>query len=127
MDIRKVKENVTDEEGETLGKAVAEVAKYSVKSDDYLQGSDQEMADGVLTFLCAISHRRLCSFGGVFKEAAHELKLDDVTDGDLVLTGKEELRRDIRYLIVKYQWQIGYGYYRRFVTYESEESTNENQ
>lgn len=121
VDIRKVKENVTDEEGDTLGKAVAEVAKYAVKSDDYLQGSEEEMALGVRTFLDAISHRRLCSFGGIFKKVARELALDDMTDGDLVLTNGEKLRKDIGYLIVKYQWQIGYGYYRRLITYEKEE------
>lgn len=93
-----------------LGKAVAEVAKYAVKTDQLFTGSRTDRMHTVLTMLEAITSRRLCSFGGIFKKTAAELKLDDMTDGDLVHTDGQKLRTDVAQLIVRYKWTIGLGY-----------------
>ena len=49
------------------------------------------------------------------EKAAQELKLDDVLDGDLVLTDGDKLRKDVAYLLVTYQWRVGFGYERAYV------------
>lgn len=126
VDIRKIKPEKSDD-GITLAGAVAEVAKYTVKSADVLRGTDAEIDRAVLTLTEALSSRRLCSFTGVFKKAARELKLDDLTDGDLINTDNEQLRSDIAYLIVTYQWQIGYGYQLTHVRYAEKENDHDCQ
>jgi plasmid rolling circle replication initiator protein Rep len=88
--------------GKGIAGAVAEVAKYSVKSVDY--GSSGE---NVRTFLNALVSRRLCGWTGLFAEIRRKLKLDDAEDGDLVHTETDNLRADIAYMIVRYQWRSG--------------------
>ena len=96
----------------TLKGAVCEVAKYSVKSKDYLEGDPDDVDSGVLTLMNSISARRLCGLGGVFRTAARELKLDDMTEGDLVNTDNEKIRTDLGGMIAHYSWRIGWGYER---------------
>lgn len=103
-----VKKIYPDESG-SLFEAVAEVAKYAVKSDDYLNGSEAEVESTLFTLISALSGRRLCSFGGVFKDMAAELDLDDVVDGDLVHVEKEETVASAGY-IVTYEYFAGEGY-----------------
>ena len=52
---------------------------------------------------------------------AEELKLDDMLDGDLVLTDGDKVRTDIGYLLVTYQWRVGFGYERAYVRRLEEE------
>ena len=120
VNIKKVKPAKTEEDEVSLGKAVAEVAKYSVKSDDYLSGTYSQIRQGIVTLLDSLTGKRLCSFGGIFKKVAHLLELDDMTDGDLVFTRGDKLRSDIGYIVVKYQWQIGIGYRQQYTYYEKE-------
>ena len=120
VDIRKVRPAKTEEDEISLGKAVAEVAKYSVKSDDYLSGTYSEIRSGISTLLHALDHKRLCSFGGIFKKTAQELDLDDLVEGDLVHVDGRQLRSDVRYIVLKYQWQIGYGYRLTYTYYDKE-------
>lgn len=120
VDIRKVKPDV-GEEGISHKGAVAEVATYTVKSVDIFRGSEDQIDAAVETLLGALSSRRLCSFTGVFKEAARKLKLDDLTDGDLVNTDNQKVRSDVGWLIVKYKWQVGCGYVRECAWYEESE------
>ena len=115
VDIRRVKPRIEDDGEINLKAAVCEVAKYSVKSSDILDGTPKMQEDAVLTLMTALSSRRLCSFGGVFKKAARELKLDDMLDGDLVLTDGDKLRGDVGYLLVTYQWRVGFGYELKYV------------
>jgi plasmid rolling circle replication initiator protein Rep len=96
----------------TLKGAVCEVAKYSVKSNDYLDGDTNDVDSGVLTLIRSITAHRLCGLGGVFRTAARELKLDDMTEGDLVNTDNEKIRTDLGGMIAHYSWQIGWGYER---------------
>ena len=120
VDIRKVKPEV-GEEGISLAGAVAEVAKYTLKPTEIFCGTNDEVDAAVETLLGALSSRRLCSFTGVFKEAARKLKLDDLTDGDLVNTDNQKVRSDVGWLIVKYKWQVGCGYVRECAWFEESE------
>lgn len=103
VDIRKIK---SDSRG--LSGAVAEVAKYSVKSADYLRGDFLAQMGFVKTFLCALSRRRLAGFTGCFASVRKQLCLDDVEDGDLVVVDGEQLRDDVAHAVVRYAWRSGF-------------------
>jgi len=107
IDMRKV-----SEKDKSLKSSVAEVAKYSVKSDDYLNHNDSELIDSIVkTLLKSLSYRRLCSFGGCFKNAREELQLEDPVDGNLLHTdNSDDIRLDLNYIIVRFTWCIGLGY-----------------
>ena len=110
VDIRKARDkhkaNIGKTAVEKLASAVAEIAKYAVKSSDYLF-DDEELTDKVVSVLVpALSDRRLCSFGGCFKEAHQALQLDDTENGDLIhIDG--ELRSDVALQIYRYGWSCG--------------------
>lgn len=105
VDVRKLKKN--------KGKEVAEVAKYTVKPDDYLIKDDkgdvkEDITDEVVKTLDKALHRkRLIAFGFIFKDIHKELNLDDAEDGNLVDTENDELREDLTDTILRYQWNIG--------------------
>ena len=113
--IEKIKPNVNEDGDIDLADAVCEVAKYSTKLSDVLQGSLSRQEETVDTMMRSLESRRLCSFGGVFKKAAMELKLDDMLDGDLVVTDGDKLRSDVGYILVTYEWRVGFGYQRTYV------------
>lgn len=95
-------ENVKDT-GKGVPGAVAEVTKYSVKAVDYATS-----ADNVRVLSSALAARRLCGWTGVFAQVRKQLNLDDVEDGDLVHTEVDNIREDVRFMIVRYQWRSGY-------------------
>ena len=103
VDIRTIKPN-----DKGLSGAVAEVAKYAVKSSDFLRGSPDDMARTAWDFLTALSGRRLCSFTGVFAKIRKQLALDDIESGDLINVDGNNLRDDVAYMIVRYRWAAGY-------------------
>lgn len=100
----------------SMKSAVAEVAKYSVKSSSYLGYFDKDnklhlyskqMIDSSVEALgTALAYRRLCDFGGIFKEAQQALKLDDCIDGDLIHIGRK-LRNDVAYALYRFGWSAG--------------------
>lgn len=95
----------------SMKEAVAEAAKYSVKSADYLRGDLPVIQEAVAVFLRSLESRRLCSYGGIFAKARKQLQLDDETNGDLIHTDPDEkIRTDIEQIVYHYQWQIGLGY-----------------
>lgn len=107
---------VKDTNNKGIEKIVAETAKYTVKSDDYIIREDitneiiETMTDDAVYILDkALAHRRLTAFGGILKEYHKELNLDDMEDGDLVNTDNEELREDIDYILEQYAWHVGYN------------------
>lgn len=117
-----------DGEGDvSLGSVIAEIAKYSVKSADYLTGDYSAIDRAVRSLVVALGGRRLCSFGGVFNDVADELDLDDVTDGDLVNTDNTPLRPDVLYMLVQFKWQVGFGYELDFIGELKDEVKNEYQ
>lgn len=96
-----------------IEKAVAEIAKYTVKDTDFLLRDKEHAKEVVKTLDDALHGRRLIGYGGVFKDAVKALRLDDVENGDLVHTDLEELREDLGYQIVRYKWFGGLGNYYR--------------
>ena len=91
----------------SLSSAVAEVAKYAVKSSDYLFEDNPVLTDEIVSVLSsALAGRRLVSFGGCFRKAWQLLNLDDPENGDLVnLDGK--INPQLRYLIIRFGWSAG--------------------
>ena len=109
VDVRTMKNKKTGEvSGEALASAVAETAKYAVKSADYIfKNNDSLMDEIVLTLSSALSHRRLTAFGGCFAEAREKLGLDDCEDGDLIHIDDNSIRSDLATMIVRYEWSCG--------------------
>ena len=65
-------------------KAVAEIAKYPVKSTDVLEIDDEEQAiETIITLRKAMHGRRLVTYGKQFREAARKLKLKDIEQVNL--------------------------------------------
>lgn len=92
---------------ESLSAAVAEVAKYPMKSSDYLSIPDLHTRDTVVdTFAVALQSRRLTAYGGCFKDAFESLRLDDAEDGDLVHIN-QTINPALALLIVRYGWSAG--------------------
>ena len=88
-----IKENICDNSVDLsmdLSSAVAEVAKYAVKSADYLGGSDELNDRTVKALLSATRDRRMFEFYGVFRKVRQELKCDDIENGDLVHVETEQ-------------------------------------
>lgn len=93
VDIRKV-DNLTKE------KAVAELAKYAVKDNDYIYPKDEKLTDEVVEALyIALKNRRLVAYGGEMKKLHKAVKDKD-----------DKIRTDVTGLITKYHWKVG-GYY----------------
>lgn len=90
----------------SIGSAVAEIAKYAVKSADYLFENERLTDFCVYTLTESLRNRRLCAFGGCFLEAHQKLQLDDTEDGDLIHVDGE-IRSDVAIQIVKYGWSCG--------------------
>jgi len=90
-----------------IGGAVAEAAKYAVKDSDFLVGSPWERRRYVRTLLEGLSGRRLADMTGCFRKAKQQLGLDDAEDGDLVHVEGEQLRDDLAYIVLRYQWRNG--------------------
>ena len=91
-------------------KAVAEVAKYTVKPGEWLDLDDADGTDRRVELLAKVlKGRRLTALGGIMKTAKAALKLEDVEQADLVLTDAEkaELRGEVLVQLVRFEWQIG--------------------
>jgi plasmid rolling circle replication initiator protein Rep len=91
-------------------KAVAEVAKYTVKPGEWLDLDDAEGTDRRVALLAQVlKGRRLTALGGIMKEAKAALKLEDVEQADLVLTDAEkaETRGEVLVALIRFEWQIG--------------------
>lgn len=92
----------------SLSSAVSEVAKYSVKSNDYIISWSEDLTDrSVKTFLTSLRGRRLCSFGGIFKQVRKALELDDCENGDLVHFDNDKIRADVALQIYRFGWSCG--------------------
>jgi plasmid rolling circle replication initiator protein Rep len=110
VDVRTVKKK-KDAEGNdmNLRGAVAEVAKYSVKSADYIHPTDNRKTDSaVLVLDTALAHRRLFTYGGNFRKIHKKLNLDDPDGGRLT---DNKIRSDLTYVIVRYRWHEGLSEY----------------
>ena len=106
VDVRKIYGNTV--------KAVSEVAKYSVKDTDYLDGCDLDMSRETIRILDkALEKKRLVAYGGILKEMHRRLNLGDEVDGDLTHIDEDKIREGTEVLEETYIWNTGYGNYLR--------------
>jgi plasmid rolling circle replication initiator protein Rep len=70
-------------EGVSIGSAVAETAKYSVKDADYITDDDEMTQRTVEVLDTALDARRLVAFGGVMKEWHRKLDLGELETEDV--------------------------------------------
>lgn len=94
-----------------MGKAVAEVSKYASKPADYIIPSDLELSLRTVEVLDAmLHHRRMTSWGGILKDIAKALQLDDPETGDLIHIDETASRDGVAEELaqyVTYGWRIG--------------------
>lgn len=103
-DIRAIKTNT--------GKAIAEVAKYPVKTAPILSLPDDEAVEVLKTLTLSLNKKRFVSYGGIFKTVKQELKLADIeTDKDLVNTDIEQQERFNAVTAVLFRYNFKFGYY----------------
>lgn len=108
VDVRRVRSKSGSVSSSDLTSAVAEIAKYSVKSSHYLFPNDCRLTDKVVfTLSGALASRRLCQFGGIFAEIQKQLNMDDCEDGDLIHIDDDSIRPDLAFLICRYGWSSG--------------------
>ena len=124
VDVRRIKKD----DNNKFGKAVAETAKYTVKSEDFIIRNEdgqinEKLTDEVVKTLDLALHRkRLTSFGFIFKKVHKKLNLDDMEDGDLINTDNDEdLRDDLMSVILRYQWNVGIKNYKLVEVVEDKE------
>ncbi|EOU1611792.1 protein rep [Clostridium perfringens] len=100
---------------EQTRKSICEVAKYTVKDNDYLF-EDIEMTDNTVAILNnVLKGRRLIAFGKEFRKIHKELNLDDAEKGDLINTDVDDtVRPEIKEIIENYKWNFGFKQYFRF-------------
>lgn len=89
-------------------KAVAEAAKYSVKSSDFLF-DDLLLTDSIIFELSkTLENRRFASFSGVLKDEYQRLGLDDAEDENADLTHiTDKPNTAVSWLIRQYEWKCG--------------------
>lgn len=99
------------EQAAAMGKAVAEVSKYASKPADYIIPSDLELSRRTVEVLdTMLDHRRMTSWGGILKEIAAALQLEDPETGDLVHIDETASRDNVAEELaqyVTYGWRIG--------------------
>lgn len=103
------------------GGSAREVAKYSVKSGDYLVGErdeetkflvkvDEEMTDDVVAILTdALHKRRLVGWGGICDEKRKELDIEADVLADVNIDGGNDGKKDEQEIILIYRW-FGVGF-----------------
>ena len=93
-------------------KAVAEVAKYPVKTAPILSLPDDEAVEVLKTLTLSLNKKRFVAYGGIFKTVKQELKLQDVeTDKDLVNTDIEQQERFNAVTAVLFKYNFKFGVY----------------
>lgn len=95
-------------------KAIAEVAKYTVKPGEVIIPDDWDLTVETVRVLDqAFDNRRFIGFGGVFKEMHKRLNLSDVESdsADLIHEDDTKINEDVDYSVI-YAWESGYKQYR---------------
>lgn len=99
------------EQAAAMGKACAEVSKYAAKPADYIVPSDLSLSMSAVQVLDAmLDRRRMTSWGGLLKEIAKLLQLDDPESGDLVHideTASTDPVAEELASYVSYRWAVG--------------------
>lgn len=121
--IEKVKCKLDDQGEYSLKAAVCEVAKYTVTYESVFGSNSYVDTDRAVLYISEALHgRRLCAFGGVLRDVARELQLDDAIEGDLVNVDNKKIRLDVGSVISWYNWNVGFGGYVRAGTKVLKES-----
>jgi len=108
-DIRRIK----NEKGKY--KAVAEVAKYTLKDTDFVR-DDNALTDKLIEVLStSLRGRRLFAFGGLLKQIAKQIGIEELAEGDLVHIDEENFREDVATVLEIYRWNFGLVNYVRDV------------
>lgn len=105
-------EAVNERDPEQMGKAVAEVGKYTVKSNDFIIPDNWDLSTEVAeTLYNAMFGRRLVTFGGVMRDAHKALHLEDIEKADLLHTEEnpEEIKEDSPTYVLR--WLFGFHQY----------------
>lgn len=93
-------------------KAVAEVAKYPVKTAPILSLNDDEAVEVLKTLTSSLNKKRFVAYGGIFKTIKQELKLADIeTDKDLVNVDTEQQERFNAVTAVLFKYNFKFGLY----------------
>lgn len=106
------------EQAAAMGKACAEVSKYAAKPSDYIVPSDMDMSMSAVQLLDAVlNKRRMTAWGGILKDIAKRLQLDDPETGDLVhideSASADQTAEEIGHYVA-YNWALGARDYVRF-------------
>ena len=114
VDVRKVKpkkiDNTEGNSADMIISAVCEVAKYTVKTGDYVLPWNWNMSCKSIKILDkALANRRLVAYGGVMKDWHKKLNLDDEIDGNLIEEGETPNGEVIREVCAF--WNVGYQQY----------------
>lgn len=110
IDGQNIQDLPASERAAGMGKACAEVSKYAAKPSDYIRPDDLDLsAETVKLFDSTLENRRMTSWGGVLKETAKALQLDDIETGDLVHVETESEDDTANKLAdyVTYWWAVG--------------------
>ena len=92
-----------EQQAAAMGKACAEVSKYAAKPADYIVASDPELSlRAVATLDAMLDRRRMTSWGGVLKDIAKALQLDDPETGDLIHIDEDKSQDQTATLLAEY-------------------------
>ena len=99
------------EQAAAMGKACAEVSKYAAKPADYIVPGDIGLSmSAVQTLDRMLDRRRMTAWGGILKDIAKALQLDDPETGDLVhiddTASPDPVAEDIAQYVT-YTWAVG--------------------
>lgn len=100
-DIRKVKY--------TKGKhkPVAEVAKYTLKDTEFVT-DDNDLTDKLVSVLSkSLRGRRLFALGGLLKQIAQQIGIEELAEGSLIDIDDADFREDMATAIELYRWNMG--------------------
>ena len=116
VDVRTVKPNPKRPEKDALASATAEVAKYASKPSNYLakwyDGTYRAVHEVVRGLAQGIARKRLVSFGGIMKEYAEKLDLEDIESDSIDLVHAHNESSDIEAVMVQvYRWNVGLNLY----------------
>lgn len=99
------------EQAAAMGKACAEVSKYAAKPADYIVPSDLLLSMQTVQVLDSmLDRRRMTSWGGILKDIAKALNLDDPETGDLIHIDDEASDDQTAEEIadyISYNWAMG--------------------
>ena len=94
-------------------KEVAEIAKYTYKDAEILNKklSDDKKSEVVKYLSGALHGRRLYAYGGIMKDIAAELKIQDIDKTDLVKVDDDNIDSSLAKMILTYHWNMGISNY----------------